>query len=196
VATVTFEEATTNPAVEGRVVVHCCRRHMTFPVKPRLAAMVEPVGRAWERVTKPSERWRAVGKRFRIGHRAAFLMGMGGIWVSLGLGILLSKSPENPLLFHTQIPEYVRVAIWCVAGVLAFGFARNHDHQWVGFAALSVPAIERFCSYSFAVILDAIDGSGPPVPWPFLNGTFVYLALLFVVRLVASWPDPPSDEQL
>jgi len=151
--------------------------------------------RGWRRVTRPSPIWRKVGKRFKIGHRAAFLIGMGTIFISLGLGILLTNVPENPLLFHTQLPEWLRVTIWCGAGILAIAFARDYRLQWIGFAALQFPAVERFASYASGVVRDSLATGGPPVPWPYLNGAFLYFALLFITRLVSSWPDPPTDEQ-
>ena len=159
-----------------------------------VAFMGTQFGRGVQRVTRPSHHWRRVGKRFGIGHRAAFLIGMGFIFISLGLGILLTENTGHPLLYHTQLPEWVRVALWCGCGLLAVTFARDRNWQWVGFSALALPAFERFSSYLAAIILDAANGSGPPVPWPFLNGAFLYLAILFITRLAASWPDPPGDE--
>lgn len=156
--------------------------------------MDSPLGHGMQRITRPSHHWRRVGKRFGIGHRAAFLMGMGLIFISLGLGILLSESAGNPLLYHTQLPEMVRVGLWCGCGMLALAFARDRKWQWIGFSALALPAFERFSSYSVAIIRDAFDGGGPPVPWPFLNGAFLYFAILFITRLAASWPDPPGDD--
>jgi hypothetical protein len=158
--------------------------------------MESPAPRAWRRVTRPSRFWRRVGKRFGIGHRSAFLMVMGGIFMSLGLSILLTSPNPNPLLFHTQIPQLVRVSLWCGSGLLALAFARDFKWQWVGFAALGVPPVERLFSYLSGIIRDALFGDGLPLPWPFLNQAFLYFMILFITRLVSSWPDPPSDEPL
>lgn len=158
-------------------------------------AMSIPQPALWRRLTSPSRIWARIGKRFGIGHRAAFLLMFGLIFCILGIGVVLSPSPPNPLLFHTQLPTPVRVTLWCGSGLIAIASARS-SYQWVGFVALAPPAIERTLSYLSAIVIDMLPGGGSPIPWPYLNGAVLYLLVLFVTRLVASWPDPPGDDPI
>lgn len=139
------------------------------------------------------ERWVSLMNRLGIGHRAAFLIGFGAIYVVLGLGVVLSPAPPDPYLFHTQLPFPIRVGLWASCGLAAIVGARSDRWQWTGFAALTPPPIERAISYLIAVV--ETFPPGPPIPWPYLNALALYGGVLFVVSLVSTWPDPPTDPQ-
>lgn len=138
-----------------------------------------------------SRLWRRLMSVLGIGHRAAFLMGFGVIYGIIGLSVAIGPRTVDPLLFHTTLPVGFRVGIWSVCGALTFVAANLARYQWLGFAALVPPSMERLLSY-FRGTLSSF-GDGPPPPWTYLPGLALYALVLFVVLLCASWPDPPSD---
>lgn len=152
----------------------------------------------WRRATRPSPRWIRMGRRYGIGHRAAFLIAFGGMFFALGIGIFLVQTPTpqiDPLLFHTQMPIPFRVALWCGTGAAAAAFARHPRYQWVSFMALAAAPVERIVSYAVAIVLAIIPGGSPGSVGTYLTMGALFSAVLFVTRLIASWPDPPGDKR-
>ena len=156
----------------------------------RLAMSIEPPPIV-RRVTSPSRFWPRIGHRFGIGHRAAFLLMFGLIFAAIGAGIVLAPQPPQPWLYHTHLPTVARVTLWVGCGLGAVAVSRTR-WQWLGFAFLAFPPAERFLSYAIGTAADLFV-SGPPLFGPYLTGVLVWLLLLTVIRLVASWPDPPAD---
>lgn len=160
---------------------------------PKSAALLS----FWRRVTTPSSRWERLGRKFGIGHRAAFLLAFGLVFFCIGLGIFLIQSNvrplPDPLLFHTRLPAPVRVLIWCGTGATAMSFARHKSHQWVGFVALALAPVERILSYAAAIGMAAYPGGPSGSVGTYLTMAVLFGGILFVTRLIASWPDPPGD---
>lgn len=156
---------------------------------PKSAALLS----FWRRVTTPSSVWGYLGRRFGIGHRAAFLLAFGVIFFAIGAGIVLTPPHPDPLLFHTLLPRVLRVALWCGTGAAACGLARSSRYQWLGFVGLALAPVERLVSYGLGIAAHFIPG-GPTGPvGAYLTAMALYGGVLFVTRLVASWPDPPGD---
>ena len=135
--------------------------------------------------------WRAGLRRLGIGHRAAFLMGFGVIYGVIGVALVTGPSTPNPDLFHTELPDPLRVGMWCLCGAAAFVLANMPTWQWLGFAALVPPSTTRLLSYGLGTVHSLTEG--PPPPWAYLPGLALYALVLFLLLLCASWPDPPSD---
>ena len=141
---------------------------------------------------KPSI-FQRVGRRFGIEHRGAYLIMSGVIWLMIALTILVDPGPNRPELFHTQLPIWFRVSVWSVVGVISIVCAlpRLCRWQWVGFAVLGIPPMERAVSYALGAVAVYQDGG---VWTPNASGFLVWLAVLGTIRLVASWPDPSVTE--
>lgn len=159
----------------------------------RRSARLSRLRRGWRRVTTPSGFWKWLGRRYHLGHRAAFLIAFGLIYFAIGLAILLGAGAYNPLLYHTWLPEALRVALWCTTGALAVGLSRHPRYQWAGFAALALAPVERLTSYVAGCILLFIPGGSPGNLGAFITQVVLYGGVLFLTRLCASWPDPPGD---
>lgn len=151
------------------------------------------IRRAVRALTTPSDRWRRIGQRYGIGHRAAFLLAFGLIFFAVGVGIALVRAPMDPNLFHTRIPVEFRVALWCGTAGTAMALARHPRHQWLAFVALMLAPGERVFSYAFGLVFFAIPGGPPATAGVYLTMGALFGAVLFVTRLIASWPDPPGD---
>lgn len=143
-----------------------------------------------------------MGRRLGIGHRAAFLIAFGAMFFAIGVGIFLVQShptppvrPPDPLLFHAHLPIALRVALWCGTGAVAAAFARHQRLQWVSFTALALAPVERIVSYGLAFVLAVLPGGHPGAVGSYLTMGALFGAVLFVTRLIASWPDPPGDEK-
>lgn len=139
-----------------------------------------------------------MGRKYGIGHRAAFLMAFGVLFFAIGVGIFLVHQapprPPDPLLFHLRIPLPFRVLLWCGTGGAAIALARSARWQWIGFVALAVAPVERIFSYGGAFILALIPGGVPGSMGSYLTMGVLFGAVLFVTRLISSWPDPPGDQ--
>lgn len=140
-----------------------------------------------------------MGRRYGIGHRAAFLMAFGLMFFAVGVGIFLvqihpsSARQPDPLLFHLRIPLAFRVLLWCGTGGAAIALARSSRWQWVGFVALAVAPVERIFSYAGGFALALWPGGTPGSMGTYLTMGVLFGAILFVTRLISSWPDPPGD---
>lgn len=152
------------------------------------------IRRGWRRVTTPSRVWLRIGRRLGIGHRAAFLSVFGAcIYFPLGLSIAVGAGAPNPLLYHTQLPEAVRVLLWCGTGAAAVALARHPRYQWAGFLALALAPVERLTSYLGGAAAILTPGGPPGNLGAFLTQVVLYAGVLFVTRLCASWEDPPGE---
>lgn len=137
-----------------------------------------------------------MGRRFGIGHRAAFLLAFGLVFFAIGIGVWLVQAPPDPALFHSRLPIPFRVLLWCGTGGASMAFARHARFQWIGFTALAVAPVERVLSYGLAFLLDLIPGGvdGRSSVGTYLTMGVLFGGVLFVTRLIASWPDPPADK--
>lgn len=142
-----------------------------------------------------------MGRKFGIGHRAAFLMAFGLIFFAIGVGIFLVQAnpvqpvrPPDPLLFHLRLPLPFRVLLWCGTGGAAIALARHARWQWVGFACLALAPVERIFSYAGAFVLAIIPGGASGSVGTYLTMGVLFGGILFVTRLISSWPDPLGDQ--
>ena len=138
--------------------------------------------------------WRKILWRLGVGHRAAFIIGFGAVYVLLGSGVILSPAPPDPLLFHTGLPHWFRFLLWSLCGLVALIVANHARYQWIAFIVLSPPPIERCASYAMAVFQSM--PFGPPIPWPYMTGLGLYGLILFLIGNASDWPDPAGDPPL
>lgn len=126
-----------------------------------------------------------------VGRRRAVLFLIGGVWILMGLSIMLSEpSPPVSGLPHTYLPSGVRFFLWAASGVVAI-FAAVHSTRGsraesIGFAALYVMPAERALSYFIAWVsaLDVIPGVGMGRGWIFC---LQYLAYVGLIYICAGW---------
>lgn len=117
----------------------------------------------------------------RIGFRGLFLVMFGAMFAVIGLGVLANPMTD-PHLWHTQLPIWFRLLIWCGAGLVAVAAAWQPRIQPIGFAALFVGPAERFVSFTGSMIMEP--------SFMRLTGAGLYLLLTLTVVLIASWPEP------
>lgn len=136
---------------------------------------------------------RIATKTRRLGYRGVVLLLFGLVYICIGLAVL-GESDYRPDLIHTRLPEWVRVAIWCVPGIVAVIAALDHKAQSWGFGLLFFPAAERCISFTLAWL--PTDSS--IVPGNFngsrLTGALLYLLLMAIIVVIASWPDPAETQ--
>jgi hypothetical protein len=124
--------------------------------------------------------------RHRLGYRGLILLGLGAIYICIGLAVL-GADDYRPELVHTHLPILVRILLWSIPGLVAMVVAWDDGWQAVGFALLFVPPSERAVSYFVAVITVPTMTRVPFV--------LVYLAILYIVTVVASWPEPTEVQK-
>ena len=128
-------------------------------------------------------------------------MAFGLMFFAVGVGVWLVQAnpplggvrPPDPLLFHLHIPLPFRVLLWCGTGGAAIALARHARWQWIGFVALALAPVERVFSYAGALLLAIWPGGASGSVGTYLTMGVLFGAVLFVTRLIASWPDPPGD---
>lgn len=117
----------------------------------------------------------------RLGYRGLALTMFGAMFIVIGLGTWAHPG-YVPELVHTHLPLWLRVGIWAGCGLVGMVTAWFARAQFVGFAALVIPPVERAYSYGYALV------SGPNVER--LSGTALYLLLAATLLLFAAWPEP------
>lgn len=130
-----------------------------------------------------------------LGHRGAFLLLFGVIWILVGVSLLpdadIPARPPHELLLFEHLPLWLRIAYWMAPGAVAFGsaFLRGPGHDTAGFALLIVAPILRGGSYAWAWVAWMASGGrvGEDRGW---LGAVVWAALAGCILIVSSWREP------
>ena len=117
----------------------------------------------------------------RIGFRGLSLVMFGSMFMVIGLGVLANPAVD-PNLWHTQLPVWFRMLVWCGAAVVALVAAWQPSLQPLGFAALFVGPAERFVSFTSGMVMEPSFAR--------LTGAALYMLLALTILLIASWPEP------
>lgn len=115
--------------------------------------------------------------------RTLALLLCAGVWVLVGLGVLLAAAGANPYVPHTQIPAPLRVSMWF--GPAAFAVLTCVTRRWAGLtvALLIIGPVIRVLSYLFGWAVHLLHlGPGHPTGW---YAAALHLALVGLVVLAA-----------
>jgi hypothetical protein len=141
-------------------------------------------------------RWdRSWMRRFtkRYGHRAAFVWLISACWVLMGIIVALGDQPPAPYLFHTHFPIPLRAMFWIVPALISAMVAQT-EHEWWAFVVLGLPAAQRLASFWVGVWLSQRAEESAWVGWELFGRGFVYLVILLLMWLVATWPNPVDED--
>lgn len=129
-----------------------------------------------------------------LGHRGAFLLLFGVIWILVGVSLLPDTEtpmPPHVLMLFEHLPLWLRIAYWMAPGTVAVvsAFLRGPGHDTAGFALLIVAPIVRGGSYGWAWVAWMLSGGqiGEDRGW---LGAVVWAALAGAILIVASWREP------
>jgi hypothetical protein len=125
----------------------------------------------------------------RFGHRAAFVWLISAAWIVMGLIVAAGDFPPQDHLFHTYLPVPLRAMLWIIPAVLAATVARS-SHEWMAFPLLGLPAAQRLVSFWVGALYSSTPDHPPWIAWDLLGRGFVYLVILLLMWLVATWPNP------
>jgi hypothetical protein len=128
--------------------------------------------------------------RRRIGYRGLCLAIFGVIFVLIGLAVL-GEPGTRPDLIHTRLPALLRVCIWSIPGLFAIVAATHPRLQSWGYGILFFPPAERCVSFFIAWL-----PTGEGWSWSRLTGALIYLLLMILVVVIASWPEPTDDAEM
>lgn len=129
----------------------------------------------------------------RFGHRASFIWLISAAWICMGVIVGAGDMPPVDHLFHTYLPIPVRVSLWIVPSILAATVARS-QHEWMAFPLLGLPAAQRLASFWVGAGFNAQLDHPPWIAWDLVGRGFVYLVILLLMWLVATWPNPIEIE--
>lgn len=131
--------------------------------------------------------------RIRLGRRGASLLLMAGIWIAVGVSILLGITDDgsvaNQRMIHELVPHQVRGLLWVGAGVIAVFSSLNRGSDWVGFTALLIPPLFRMVSYCWAMFSYWVSGGEAGYEHAWLYAIF-YALFVGLVYLTGGWPEP------
>ena len=129
----------------------------------------------------------------RLGVHGYGLLLIAGIWLLVGLRIVVEPVPLPPGTWHGILPESVRIALWWSAALLCLGAAIDRNgprRDGFALAVAVVPPTIALTSYLWSWIVSLLPGEphGYPFGW---YAASLYLALVGIVWLVAAIPDEP-----
>jgi hypothetical protein len=125
----------------------------------------------------------------RVGRRGIFLLLIGAVWTINGLGIVFEPSPAFGSGQRLVIQNVLPLPFWgwtfVLGGILSIIYAFRGKNDFLGFIGAITPCF--------------FWGSTELVS--FLMGTYergalasvIWLFVACIVMLVASWPEPPSE---
>lgn len=132
------------------------------------------------------------------GRRQLALISVGTIWITFGVSVL--TTPPQTQRFGPQIAPFDQVLnsrgmgwLWIVCGALAgtFGLLRRVSATGYGFGTLLAPALLWTLLYNWSwVTFWATQGQfGSARAWV---GVTSWAGSVFLILLIAGWPEPPS----
>lgn len=133
--------------------------------------------------------WRDVNKRGQA------LLTLGLIWLGIGIGVWIEPNPtgwEHIWLFHAP-PLELRAGAWLFSGLFAMAFAVRPEaveHDGLAFGVLIFMPIQRVLGFLLAWLDYVMPWGGPGYSRGLLSAV-VWVAIVVLIRLIASWPNPP-----
>lgn len=130
----------------------------------------------------------------RLGRRGGFLLICGVMWILTAISLPTADNFQRDVQFpHEELPLYLREILWLGAAVVAIfcAFRREPGQDKWGFILLCIPAAQRCVSYFTGLVESLIwpDRYGQ-LFWPGLTSGIIYLLVVSVIMLIASWPEP------
>lgn len=125
--------------------------------------------------------------RRHIGVRAEGMILASGIWMLVGVGIVLGFSPEQPGAWHTLIPFPMRIGLWCGTALLGILTAPSERWSSWGLALMILPPMIRVASHLTAWVFDLQPGPPPGDPAGWYSACY-YLAMVMLIILLSHIP--------
>lgn len=139
----------------------------------------------------------------RYGHRGAWLIILGAVWMLFGVGVLLDAPEARPWVLYEYLPVWAQAVGWWVTGGVAVwqglhGPAAPGRPDVVGHVALYLMPGVRLVSFalSFSVWVGSSIAAAAHViddPFGFREGWYAAAVWAFIVVMLhhaASWPEP------
>ena len=123
-----------------------------------------------------------------VGFRGRFLTLVGFAYIAQGI----TSAEDWGLAPHEEIPEWGRVAIWAVAGLIAIGTAWRPPgfRDEVGWVCLYFPPAIWAGSYLISWVDYICPGGGPGYELGWVS-VLVWGFVGAVIYICADWPEPP-----
>lgn len=147
---------------------------------------------ALPQLPEPGGRWWP--PRF-LGYRDKMLLVLGVGWVFMGLAV--PDERQFPGVLHFVLPQWLRMALWVVSGLIAIAVAfrplRRPNDAYAWLALFIGPAV-RGLSYMWAWIdwLVPAGSEGYSRGWAW---ALIYAIMLGVIIVAASWPESPANSR-
>lgn len=128
--------------------------------------------------------------------RGQVLVILGIIWVAIGASVYMDPHPrgwEHIWMFSAP-PVWLRAGAWVATGLVAVLFAvrpRWITHDGFAFLALYVMPAERAAGFLWGWLDHLMPWGGPGYSRGLLGG-LVYLVIVALIMVIATWPDPPT----
>ena len=137
----------------------------------------------------------------RIGLRGEALLGLGVVWMLLGIGVGegLHRPPADASLWHLLLPDQLRAGIWIVSGLLAVVASMWQRLSPLALALLVVAPMIRITSYGWAWLMALIPGPPPghPTAWYVLaTQTMLLASVLFAAHVPVAASEDQAEELL
>ena len=112
-------------------------------------------------------------RRPRVSRRSAYLLGFGGVWITLGSAYVSAPQAASISLYH-GVPMLWQGLAWVVCGAVAVLSILPHAPRPLGFAAALVPPL----LWSLGFALEILNGRAYALQGVILWGLLAYLVVL------------------
>lgn len=133
----------------------------------------------------------------RLGHRGAWLIVLGILWILFGIGQLVAPEPQAPWVLHQAIPAHVRAGAWILTGAIAVlsGARGRGVADAAGHVALWVMPALRCISYGASWVLYLATSTLTDRTIGYDHGWYaagIWAFVIVMLHLVAAWPNPTA----
>lgn len=127
----------------------------------------------------------------RLGHRGAFLLALGALWLLYGYGLLVTPLPPSAAAAYRTLLDLWPMGVWAWLWIAAGGTAvvcawLRQPRDWIGFAA-SFPLA---CAWGLSSLMSWWPLGDNPRGW---IGAAVWVVFGGLIGAVVAWPEPPKE---